>query len=65
MLIRHPLPVKRKELEAVTEQWLKLCEIRDALKKDFERLRKLEAEVTAERRALMARLADGAELDDG
>jgi predicted phage tail protein len=59
-----PEPVLRHDLEALTKRSLQLNELRKKLEKSWEQLREAEAEVEKEKLILLARLAEGAELDE-
>ena len=67
MPIRQPdlSPVKRSELEALTQESVRLSELRTKLTRVLSNLRLLEMENVREKRAILARLANGAELEDG
>jgi hypothetical protein len=65
-------PVSRAYLEETTARWIRLCQTREKLEWEsarlelvWERLNALEKEVEAERRAILARLANGAPLEEG
>lgn len=57
-------PVTRRELESVTQRSLMLLQMREDLESALRICSEMEADLNSEKRGLLARLANGAELDD-
>jgi hypothetical protein len=59
-----PLPVSRRYLEEVTQASVRLSGVRETLLRALKDLEIMECQVTDAKRAILGRLASGAELED-